>query len=42
MSAGFTHTLAISEKGQVYSWGEGGFYQLGHGSKNDVKIPKKI
>jgi alpha-tubulin suppressor-like RCC1 family protein len=42
VSAGFTHSLAISQKGQVYSWGEGGFYQLGHGNKNDVKTPKKI
>lgn len=42
VNAGFTHSLAISEAGQVYSWGEGVFLQLGHGNKNDVKTPKKI
>lgn len=42
MSTGFTHALAINNKGQIYSWGEGNFLQLGHGNKNDIKTPKKI
>lgn len=42
VSAGFTHALAINANGDVYSWGEGVFLQLGHGNKNDVKTPKKI
>ena len=37
VAAGFTHSLAVSEAGQVYSWGNGGFSQLGHGDKKDQK-----
>jgi len=42
IAAGFTHSLAATEKGQVYSWGNGAFYQLGHGNKQDEKEPKAI
>ncbi len=35
--AGFNHALAVTQKGEVYSWGNGVFYQLGHNSKNDEK-----
>lgn len=41
-AAGFTHALAVTIKGQVYSWGSGSCYQLGHGSKQDQKEPKLI
>ena len=42
ISAGFTHSLAVTKGGSVYSWGEGNCFQLGHGNKNDQKTPKKI
>ena len=42
VSAGFTHALAVTTKGQVFSWGSGNFYQLGHGNKNDEKQPKLV
>ena len=37
IAAGFTHSLAVTQAGQVYSWGTGAFYQLGHGNKQDSK-----
>lgn len=40
--AGFNHALAVTQKGEVYSWGNGVFYQLGHNSKNDEKEPRLI
>ena len=42
VATGFNHSLAVTEKGQTYSWGNGVFYQLGHGSKQDEKEPKLI
>jgi len=33
--AGFNHSLAVTEQGQTYSWGDGSFLQLGHGGKQD-------
>lgn len=42
IAAGFTHSLAVTEKGQVYSWGTGAFHQLGHGNKQDEKQPRLI
>jgi alpha-tubulin suppressor-like RCC1 family protein len=41
-AAGFNHALAVTQKGQTYSWGNGVFYQLGHNSKNDEKEPRLI
>jgi len=35
VSAGFNHSLAVTDKGATYSWGNGSFFQLGHNSKND-------
>lgn len=42
ISTGHDHTLAISQTGDVYSWGYGGNGRLGHGSEEDVKKPKII
>lgn len=42
VAAGFTHSLAVTEKGQTFSWGTGVFFQLGHGNKQDQKQPKAI
>jgi alpha-tubulin suppressor-like RCC1 family protein len=34
--------VAIGTDGDLYSWGNGQFGQLGHGSYEDEKQPKKI
>lgn len=37
IAAGFTHSACATTEGEVYTWGEGTFYQLGHNSKNNEK-----
>ena len=36
------HTLALSVEGEVFSWGDGDYGKLGHGSNSTVKMPKLI
>lgn len=36
------HTLALTEDGQVYSWGDGDYGKLGHGNCITEKEPKLI
>ncbi|KAK4883685.1 hypothetical protein RN001_007004 [Aquatica leii] len=36
------HTLALTEDGMVYSWGDGDYGKLGHGSCSTHKEPKLI
>ncbi|KAG5885881.1 hypothetical protein JTB14_019144 [Gonioctena quinquepunctata] len=36
------HTLALTEIGQVYSWGDGDYGKLGHGNCATHKQPEKI
>ena len=42
ISSGENFSLALSQNGEVYSWGINSDGQLGHGHKSDVKIPNKI
>jgi len=42
ISAGGGHNLALSDKGEVYSWGLGAGGRLGHGDDTSQYIPKKI
>ena len=42
VSAGAFHSLAITANGAVWSWGNGGWGQLGHGNYEDQLLPKKI
>ena len=42
VSAGGSHSLAITADGAVWSWGEGRFGKLGHGDRQDQLLPKKI
>ncbi|KAL7982105.1 hypothetical protein Chor_001162 [Crotalus horridus] len=42
ISCGKEHSLAISNQGRVFSWGAGGFGQLGTGILENSLIPKKI
>lgn len=36
------HVLALTEKGEVYSWGHNGYCELGNGSSNQAAIPAKV
>ena len=42
ISAGNNHSMAITELGELYTWGEGVYGQLGHGVNNNEQYPKKI
>jgi alpha-tubulin suppressor-like RCC1 family protein len=38
VSVGIRHSVAISSKGQVFTWGSDDLYQLGHGNWEDKEI----
>jgi alpha-tubulin suppressor-like RCC1 family protein len=45
ISCGDYHSTALSENGEVFSWGGGGQYnrgQCGHGDLKEVESPKRI
>ncbi|KAK2656331.1 hypothetical protein Ddye_009383 [Dipteronia dyeriana] len=42
ISCGWRHTLAVTERQNVFSWGRGTNGQLGHGESSDRNIPKII
>ncbi|KAL3696817.1 hypothetical protein R1sor_010893 [Riccia sorocarpa] len=42
VSCGWRHTVCITEKGNVFSWGRGTSGQLGHGDAVDRSLPKRI
>lgn len=46
MGCGDFHSVALTDKGEIYSWGGGGSYfnrgQLGHGHLKDVENPELI
>ena len=42
VSAGDKHSLALTADGAVWSWGNGGFGELGHGDEQNQLLPKKI
>jgi alpha-tubulin suppressor-like RCC1 family protein len=42
ISVGGGHTLALTSKGEVYSWGSNNNGQLGNDSKIDSKVPIKV
>ena len=42
ISAGNNHSMAITELGDLYTWGEGIYGQLGHGINNNEQYPKKV
>jgi alpha-tubulin suppressor-like RCC1 family protein len=42
MAAGVSYTLAVSEAGAVFSFGQGRKGRLGHGDELDVEQPKQI
>ena len=42
VSAGLAHSFAITADGAVWSWGDGGHGQLGHGDQQEQLLPKKV
>ena len=42
VSAGETHSLALTADGSVWSWGYGSRGMLGHGDQQDQLLPKKV
>jgi len=42
VSAGDSHSLALSADGALWSWGDGNFGKLGHGDWQRQLLPKKI
>ena len=42
IAAGNNHSMAITELGDLYTWGEGIYGQLGHGINNNEQYPKKV
>lgn len=42
ISCGDEHTICLTEDGGVFSFGSGQYGQLGHGSKSDEQLPRKI
>jgi alpha-tubulin suppressor-like RCC1 family protein len=42
VAAGHEHSLALGWEGQVYSWGQGCFRQLGHGDTLDRRSPALV
>ncbi|XP_057858700.2 ultraviolet-B receptor UVR8 isoform X2 [Cryptomeria japonica] len=42
VSCGWRHTVAVTDKHNVFSWGRGTSGQLGHGDINDRNIPQLV
>lgn len=35
IACGESHSIAVTTNGDVFSWGNGSYYRLGHGDKSD-------
>ena len=42
VSAGSSHSAAITSDGELYTWGLGEYGRLGHGDTNNVNKPKLV
>ena len=36
------HSMALTESGEVYSWGDGDYGKLGHGNSDRQRRPRQI
>ena len=36
------HSIALSESGEVFSWGDGDYGKLGHGNSDRQRRPRQI
>ena len=41
-ACGDFHTLAVTRQGALWSWGGGGFGDLGHGDMQSIPMPKEV
>mmetsp|Transcript_29055 Transcript_29055/g.41088 ORF Transcript_29055/g.41088 Transcript_29055/m.41088 type:complete len:593 (-) Transcript_29055:1722-3500(-) len=42
ITCGWSHSVALTSKGQVYTWGNGDHGKLGHGSGRKVSVPQVV
>lgn len=42
IACGFQHTVALTDKGEVFSWGQGKLGALGHGDNTDKQVAEKV
>ena len=42
VASGDNHIAAVSSNGDLFTWGDGGFGQLGHGDHKDRYTPTKV
>ena len=42
ITCGWSHSVALTSKGQVYTWGNGDHGKLGHGSDRKVSVPNIV
>jgi len=40
--SGDAQTIAVTDSGNVYSWGDGDYGKLGRGSSDGSKVPKLV
>jgi alpha-tubulin suppressor-like RCC1 family protein len=42
VEAGSQHSMFLTKKGHIYSWGYGVYGQLGLGSSENIRVPTKV
>ena len=42
ISCGGFHTMALTDKGELFSWGAGTYGECGYGEYSDSVAPKKV
>ena len=42
ISAGYRHSAAVTQDGDVFTWGEGDYGKLGHGDSNGRSVPTQV
>lgn len=42
VAAGGAHSAAITDQGELYTWGKGRYGRLGHGDSDDQMRPKLV
>jgi alpha-tubulin suppressor-like RCC1 family protein len=42
VAAGKTHSMALTATGDLWTWGQGGIGQLGHGGKENLAVPRVV
>ncbi|XP_067667414.1 probable E3 ubiquitin-protein ligase HERC1 [Haliotis asinina] len=42
VSAGYRHSAAVTEDGELYTWGEGDYGRLGHGDSSSRSLPRHV